>query len=92
MSHGRDVRISNRRNGEWGTSGAGSGDGREGSGKRVPRAAVTGERKSGKVGKAWRTMRHRVLDAVFIVCPKFLFLKNNDDGDVSRPIVVGLSV
>lgn len=28
----------------------------------------------------------------FIVCNEFLFLKKNDDGDVSRPIVVGLSV
>jgi hypothetical protein len=33
MSHGRDVRISNWRNGERGTSAAGSGDGREGSGE-----------------------------------------------------------
>ena len=52
MSHGRDVRISNRRNGEWGTSGAGSGDGREGSGEQVQRVAVMGERGAGIVGKA----------------------------------------
>ena len=77
------------------------------SGEPVQRVAVLGERgvrnewsgqrcpENGKREKLeWRkrTMRHCVLDAIFIVCPKFLFLKKNDDGDVSRPIVVGLSV
>lgn len=56
------------------------------------RVAVVGECEAGTLEWRKRTMRHRVLDAVFIVCPKFLFLKKNDDGDVSRPIVVGLSV
>ncbi|WP_156099933.1 hypothetical protein [Hoylesella buccalis] len=51
MSHGHDVRISNRWNDERGTSAAGSGDGREGSGERVQRAVVAGEWDSGKVGK-----------------------------------------
>ena len=92
MSHGRDVHVPNRGNEEWGTSGTGSGEGRMRIGERLERGAVPGEWGARKVGKAWRTMRHRVLDAVFIVCPKFLFLKKNDDGDVSRPIVVGLSV
>ena len=78
-----------------------------GSGERVQRVAVMGEREAGnelneqrwlergkreKLERRDRTMRHRALDAVFVVCPKFLFLKKNDDGDVSRPIVVGLSV
>ena len=52
MSHGRDVHVPNRGNEEWGTSGTGSGEGRMRIGEPVPRAAVTGERKSGKVGKA----------------------------------------
>lgn len=43
MSHGRDVRILNRWNDERGTSAAGSGDGRVGSGERVERVAVMGE-------------------------------------------------
>ena len=47
MSHGRDVRISNRRNGERGTSAAGSGVGREESGEPVQQAAVLGERRAG---------------------------------------------
>ena len=107
MSHGHDVHVPNRRNGERGTSGAGSGEGRMRSGERVERVVVIGEWevenewggqrcpenwKREKLERRDRTMRHRVLDAVFIVCPKFLFLKKNDDGDVSRPIVVGLSV
>ncbi len=107
MSHGRDVHVPNRRNEEWGTSGTGSGEGRMRIGERLERGAVTGEwevenewggqrcpenGKREKLERRDRTMRHRVLDAVFIVCPKFLFLKKNDDGDVSRPIVVGLSV
>lgn len=58
----------------------------------MQRVAVAGEWEAENVGKAWRTIRHRALDAVFIVCNEFLFLKKNDDGDVSRPIVVGLSV
>lgn len=77
------------------------------SGERVERVAVMGERGAGnecrgqrcpenekreKLERRDRTMRHRFLDAVFIVCPKYLFLKKNDDGDVSHPIVVGLSV
>lgn len=52
----------------------GSGNRGMGSGEPVQRAAVTGERRPWKVGKAWQTIRHRVLDAVFVVCPKFLFL------------------
>ena len=39
-------------NGERGTSGAGSGVGREGSGEQVQRVAVPGEWEAGKVGKA----------------------------------------
>lgn len=56
----------------------------------VQRCPESGRRE--KLERRDRAMRHRALDAVFIVCPKFLFLKKNDDGDVSRPIVVGLSV
>lgn len=52
MSHERDVHVPNRRNGERGTSEAGSGDGSEGSGERVERVAVIGEWEAGKVGKA----------------------------------------
>lgn len=92
MPHGHDVHVPNQGSGERGTSAAGSGDGREESGERVERVAVAEEWEVGKVGKAWRTMRHRVLDAVFIVCNEFLFLKKNDDGDGFRPIVVGLLV
>lgn len=65
MSYGHDVHVLNRRNEERGTSAAGSGDGKEGSWERVERAAVPGEWEAGKVGKAWRTIRHRALDAVF---------------------------
>lgn len=43
MPHGRDVRISNRWNEERGTSAAGSGVGRMGSGERAKRVAVLGE-------------------------------------------------
>lgn len=78
MSHGRDVRISNWRNGERGTSAAGSGDGREGSGES--RKGVT--EPCGIVSS--------MLFLSFVL--NFYFLKKNDDGDVSRPIVVGLSV
>ena len=48
MSHGRDVRISNRRNEERGTSAAGSGDRGMGSWERVERAAVAGGMRSGE--------------------------------------------
>lgn len=107
MPHERDVRISNRWNDERGTGAAGSGDGRVGSGKPVQRVAVIGEwgagnewseqrcpenRTRGKLEGRDRTMRHRARNAVFVVCPKFLFLKKNDDGDVSLHFVVGLSV
>lgn len=74
MSHGHDVHVPNQESGERGTSAVGCGVGREGSWERVQRVAVAGEWDSGKVGKAWRTIRHRVLDAVFIVCNEFLFL------------------
>ena len=50
--HGRDVHVPNRRNGERGTNAAGSGEGGVGSGKRVERVAVMGEREAGKVGRA----------------------------------------
>ena len=66
--------------GEWGA-------GNEWSEQRCPE-----NRTRGKLEGRDRTMRHRARNAVFVVCPKFLFLKKNDDGDVSRPIVVGLSV
>lgn len=107
MQHVRDVHVPNQGSGERGTSEAGSGDGRMESGERVQRVAVMGEREAGnelneqrwlergkreKLEGRDRTMRHRALDAVFVVCPKFLFLKKNDDGDVSRPIVVGLLI
>lgn len=92
MQHGRGVHVPNQGSGERGTSAAGSGDGREGNEEPVKRVAVIGEWEAGKVGRAWRTMRHRTLGAAFIVCNEFLFLKKNDDDDVSRPIVVGLSV
>lgn len=60
------------------------------SGERVERVVVIGEWevenewggqrcpenwKREKLERRDRTMRHRVLDAVSIVCPKFLFLK-----------------
>ncbi|WP_304152572.1 hypothetical protein [Hoylesella buccalis] len=51
MPHGHDVHVPNQGSGERGTSAAGSGDGREGSGERVQRAVVAGEWDSGKVGK-----------------------------------------
>lgn len=44
MSHGHDVHVPNWENGELGTSGAGSCDGRMGSGERVERVAVVKER------------------------------------------------
>ena len=47
MSHGHDVHVPNLESGERGTSAAGSGDGREGSGERVQRVAVLGERVAG---------------------------------------------
>lgn len=52
MPHGRDVHVLNRRNEERGTSRTSSGDRGMGSWERVEWAAVTGERRSGKVGKA----------------------------------------
>lgn len=52
MSHVHGVHVPNQESGERGTSAAGSGDGREGSGKRVERVAVAGEREAGKVGRA----------------------------------------
>ena len=42
----------------------------------MQRVAVAGEWEAENVGKAWRTIRHRALDAVFIVCNEFLFLLN----------------
>lgn len=78
-----------------------------GSGERVERVAVIGEWGAGnewseqrcpenrtreKLEGRDRTMRHRARNAVFVVCPKFLFLKKNDDGDVSLHFVVGLLV
>lgn len=63
--------------------------GRMGSGERVERIAVMGERGAGnelneqrcpengkreKLERRDRTMRHHTLDAVFIVCNEFLFL------------------
>ncbi|KGF38839.1 MULTISPECIES: hypothetical protein [Prevotellaceae] len=50
MSHGHDVRISNRWNDERGTSAAGNGNRRMGSGERVERVAVTGEWEAENVG------------------------------------------
>ncbi len=44
MSHGRDVHVPNQRNEEWGTSGAGSGEGRMRIGERLERGAVVEER------------------------------------------------
>lgn len=89
MQHVRDVHVPNQESGERGTSEAGSGDGRMESGERVQRVAVMGEREAGnelneqrwlergkreKLERRDRTMRHRALDAVFIVCNEFLFL------------------
>ncbi len=65
-------------NGERGTSAVGSGDGRMGS----------GERWNGVTDHAASCPATLFLSFVLY----FYFLKKNDDGDVSRPIVVGLSV
>ena len=52
MPHGHDVHVPNQGSGERGTREASSGDGREGNGESVQRAAVPGEWGAGKVGKA----------------------------------------
>ena len=50
MPHGRDVHVPNQGNEERGTSEAGSGNRRMGSGERVERVAVTGEWEAENVG------------------------------------------
>lgn len=49
MSHGHDVHVPSRRNGERGTIGSGSGDCGMRSGERVERVAVMGERGAGNL-------------------------------------------